>query len=739
MVNARFLLVSSLFVASLGSLGCGASVNTVPPGDGGVGVDGGPGTDIGGMPAATGLDTRPVNRTCLAFARPTTSSSVRLTRVFASQTSAQHVAMVQRPGDGARWYEVVQSGTLRRFEVAGGEATTALSLAGRLTAGGEAGFLGWAFHPNFAQNGFAYASYTVPRRSGMNEAMASRVSRFVSRDGGDTFDPASETVLLEFSQPFSNHNGGQISFGPDGFLYFGMGDGGSANDPQRNGQNVNSLLGKMLRIDVNTTSPGRAYGIPADNPFASGGGAPEVWAWGLRNPWRFSFDRLNGDLWAGDVGQGAFEEVDIVRRGGNYGWFGMEGTRCTPASPCPQPGRILPVGQYGRALGASITGGYVYRGSAVPSLAGRYVFGDFVSGRMWTLRPGNGATQDLEELAATTRNIASFAEDQAGELYILYYNGVVDRIDAGETMGTDTVPRTLAETGCIDTANPLRPAEGLIPYAPAAPFWSDGADKERFMALPEGGRIEVGPDGDFTFPAGTVLVKNFTYNGRRIETRLFVRHADGDWAGYTYQWAEDQRSATLLLADAVRDLGGGVRWLYPSRTQCMECHTSAAGRSLGLELAQLNTEITYPSTGRRSNQLATLAHIGLLAAPLPTPLPAALAAYEGSAPLETRARAYLHSNCSNCHRPGGPGRGGLDLRASAAPSELGLCDVVPSAGDLGVADARLIAPGQPARSMVSVRSRAVDAERMPPISSRVVDPVGAALLDAWITSLTRCP
>jgi uncharacterized repeat protein (TIGR03806 family) len=737
MLHGRLLLASLSFAALCG---CGDTV-TPPPGDGGA-------TDLGapadapvdaGPAAATGLDRRPTNAACVAFARPTAAATVRLTRVFASQTTAQHVALVQRPGDNARWYEVVQGGTLRRFDVAGGAASSVLSLAGRITAGGEAGFLGWAFHPRFAQNGFAYASYTAPRRAGMTEAHVSRVSRFVSRDGGDTFDPATETVLLEISQPYSNHNGGQIAFGPDGYLYFGMGDGGSANDPMRHGQNVNSLLGKMLRIDVDTPSAERPYGIPADNPFAGGGGAPEVWAWGLRNPWRWSFDRVTGELWAGDVGQNALEEIDIVRRGGNYGWYGMEGTRCTPASPCPQPGRILPVAEYGRSLGTSITGGYVYRGRAVPSLVGRYLFGDYVSGRLWTLRPGNGPTQELVQLANTTRNIASFAEDQDGEVYIVYYNGVVDRIEAGETMGTDTVPRALVDTGCVDRTDPLRPAEGLIPYAPVAPFWSDGADKERFMALPEGGQITVGPDGDFEFPNGTVLVKNFTYNGRRFETRLFVRHPDGEWAGYSYRWADDQRSATLLQADEVRDLGGGLRWLYPSRNQCMECHTAAAGRSLGLELAQLNSEITYPATGRRANQLATLQHIGLFAAPLPAQLPAPLAAYDGPAPLEARARAYLHSNCSNCHRPGAPGRGGLDLRASASASALGLCDAVPSTGDLGVAGARLVAPGDPSRSIVSIRSRRTDGDRMPPISSRVVDPVGAALLDAWITSLTRCP
>jgi hypothetical protein len=240
--------------------------------------------------------------------------------------------------------------------------------------------------------------------------------------------------------------------------------------------------------------------------------------------------------------------------------------------------------------------------------------------------------------------------------------GAILRLAPGATAPDDRVPRTLRATGCVDAADPLRPAEGLIPYAPSAPFWSDGADKERFMALPEGGRITVGADGDWEFPNGTVLVKNFTVGGRRVETRLFVRHPDGEWRGYTYRWNDAQTDADLLDGSEVRDLGGGLRWYYPSRTQCMECHSAAAGRSLGLESAQLNTALRYPN-GRVSNQLDTLDHIGLFAAALP-PAPMRPAAYPdpyAPGPDEPRARAYLHSaHCqllasappSRCHRPG---------------------------------------------------------------------------------------
>lgn len=752
-----------LLLTSLSLLACSTSAGGNPSNDAAgtdTGTDTGTstGTD-GGIPPAdvvdvttvrdvavdlppaspTGLDARPTNTTCVAFARPTLGM-VTLTRVFTSLPSQMGtVAVVPSPLEPGRWFTLAQSGTVSSFGANDSTRTPALNISARLRSGGEAGLLGIAFHPDVARNRYVFLNYTAPGQGG-SEALRSRISRFTMTDNR-TIDPNSERIILEVSQPYANHNGGGIAFGPDGMLYAGFGDGGSANDPLRAGQNLNTLLGKFLRIDVNVAESAMPrYAIPPDNPFATGGGGrPEIWAWGLRNPWRFSFDTATGELWAGDVGQNRLEEVDIIRRGGNYGWATMEGSRCLVGTSCNQAGLILPVVEYGRSDGASITGGYVYRGRAIPSLVGSFIYGDFVSGRLWAVTyDSNGAPRGTL-LANTGRNIASFAQDADGEVYVVAYDGRVDRLTpAGAAM--DTVPRTLSATGCVDRANPLRPAAGLIPYAPNAPFWSDNAEKSRYMALPEGGRITVGADGDWEFPVGTVLVKDFTFGGRRIETRLLVRHEDGDWAGYTYAWNDAQTDATLLDGSLVREFPAG-RWVYPSRAQCMECHTRAAGRSLGAETAQLNGEIVYPSTGRRANQLATLEAIGAFAAPLGAPamLPRLVDPYGTAGTDEQRARAYLHTNCAQCHRPGGPGRGTMDLRVTSPLAMTGTCDVAPVAGDVGVANARVLAPGAPERSLLVVRSRDTGINRMPPIGSGRVDEPGVSLLERWIRGINACP
>jgi uncharacterized repeat protein (TIGR03806 family) len=702
--------------------------------------------DVVDVAPTWGLDTRPRNATCVAFARPTSGTGVALTRVFPSLPNLSGiVGLIQPPADRTRWFEITLGGRVLSFSNTDtvSTRTTVMDITSRVLSGGELGLLGMAFHPSFATNGQVFLSYTARPRAGVSEAAVSRLSRFRSMDGGATIDPASEQILMEISQPYSNHNGGWIEFGRDGFLYYGLGDGGSAGDPLRSGQDLNSLLGKMLRIDVNTTSTGRMYGIPSDNPFAGGtGGRPEVYAWGLRNPWRWSFDRATGDLWAGDVGQNQYEEVDIIRRGGNYGWNVMEGLHCYGSATCNQAGLTLPVVEYDHSLGVSITGGYVYRGSRVPWLVGSYLFGDYQSGRVWRVAYSTTGVASRQELANAGFNFGTFGQDLAGEVYIVSLSdGRIVRVDPGPMMPVDTVPPNIRATGCVDTTNPLNPAVGLIPYAPNAPFWSDGAEKERFLALPDGARITINADGDWDLPVGSVLVKNFTYMSRRIETRLFVRHADGEWAGYTYRWNDAQTDATVLPASDTRPLPGGAQWYYPSRAQCMECHTAAAGRSLGLETAQLNGSITYGATGRTANQLTTLDHLGMFTTPLSTPvamLPR-LVSPTGTDPIEARVRSYLHTNCSMCHRPGATGRGTADFRYSTALPMLGVCNTVPTAGDLGVTGARLVLPGDPARSLVSVRTRATNAWRMPPISSNVVDTVGTTLLDDWIRSLRACP
>jgi uncharacterized repeat protein (TIGR03806 family) len=682
---------------------------------------------------ATPFGDRPPNPSCVAFDRPPTQASLQLDPVFTGVSLSLPVAMVQIPGDDSTWFAAELSGRIRRFanDPATTLVSTALDIRSRVVSGNELGMLALAFHPNFANNGYLYVYYT----GGSSGSPVSRLSRFTSTDGGLSFSPASEVILMSVVQPASNHNGGNVVFGPDGLLYWSLGDGGSANDPWNNAQNTSNVLGAMLRIDVDGGTP---YAIPADNPFAGGGGAPEIFAWGLRNPYRFTFDRGTGDLWAGDVGQDAREEIDIIELGGNYGWRVMEGNRCANGPGCFGPQFIAPVYEYTHTGGSkSVIGGYVYRGSEMLDLDGTYVYADFYDGDvlgLW-LDPLTGTWTSSLLATRPGLQISSFAEDLAGELYVIDYAGDIYRLaDAGP--GGTALPQWLSQTGCFDPADPTVPVEAMIPYEPRQELWSDGLEKERWLALPDGEGIAVGSDGDWDLPIGTVLAKQFSHLGAPVETRLFVRHDDGDWGAYTYVWDEAVGDAELVRSGADLDLGGLV-WHVPRQSECFACHTAAAGRSLGLETAQLNHAIDFgPAV---VNQLAHLADIGMLP-PLDPVTSAAFPSLEDAAVAVTpRARAYLHANCSMCHRPGGGGLGGLDLRWTTGLASTGTCDVVPSNGTLGIVGARVVAPGEPERSVLWERLRIVGDGRMPPLGTVLEHEAATDVIAEWITGLTSCP
>lgn len=331
----------------------------------------------------------------------------------------------QNAGDG-RVFVVEQAGIIRVFEndSAVDSSTIFLDIRARVDdRGNEEGLLGLAFDPHFKTNGYFYVNYTA------SQPERTVISRFsVSTTDSNLADSGSELVILEFSQPFNNHNGGQLAFGPDGYLYIASGDGGSGGDPRGNGQNLTTLLGKILCINVNGATANNPYTIPPENPFYGNTSVKqEIYAYGLRNPWRFSFDSETGILWAGDVGQNTLEEIDIIRKGGNYGWNIMEGFFCYNSSTCDTTGLILPVWNYPRSEGYSVTGGYVYRGSQLPDLAGAYVYGDFGSGKIWTIKmTGNVATNKL--LIESGLSIASFGVDSSNEIYICSFDGKIYRI-----------------------------------------------------------------------------------------------------------------------------------------------------------------------------------------------------------------------------------------------------------------------------------------------------------------------
>lgn len=707
-------------------------------------------------PNPVGIETREENTTCIFthFAEP--DSSYTLSRTFPSLSFSQPVFLTHASDGSDRIFVVEKAGVVKVFAntPTASSTVTFMDIRSKVaSSSSEMGLLGLAFHPDYELNGYVYVNYTAdnPRRT--------VVARY-TRASENSVDVNSQLILLEVTQPYTNHNGGMLTFGPDGYLYIGMGDGGSGGDPLENGQNPNALLASMLRLDVDHPTGGKNYGVPADNPFVAGGGAPEVFAKGLRNPWRFSFDRALGDLWVGDVGQDKYEEVDILKLGGNYGWNTMEGFHCyDPATGCDVTGLDLPVLEYDHSVGKSITGGYVYRGTQLLGLQGRYVYGDYTNGRIWALRYDQEQQAQIDNILLLDSDLAisSFGEDESGELYVVALaGGIYSLNESSADPGTFTFPQKLSETGCfVDTPGRV-PAPGVLPYGVNSPLWSDGELKDRWLALPGLDQATFTDTTAWDLPDGTVAIKDFAVETRRgnpltlqrLETRILLK-LDGTWRGYSYQWNEEQTDATLLEGALTQSYtltdAAGQPYTYthtfPSRSDCQVCHTVAAGSVLGPRTGQLNGAFEYPS-GVTDNQLHTLNHIDFfnreVAGPYDTyaryPDPLNL-----DESLEGRARSYLAANCAHCHMPGGTAVSTMDLRYETPLSDTRACGVTPSQGDLGVPGALLIDPGSPATSMISIRMATVGEGRMPPLATHVVDTAGLAVVDAWITNLTSCP
>ena len=631
-------------------------------------------------------------------------------------------------------------------------------LSDQISAGGEGGLIGLAFDPEFSVNGSFYVYYTAEETGGpcgQPLCFRSIIERFTA-DPPETSsvnpNTAARQRLVEVWQPYRNHNGGMLAFGPDGYLHIALGDGGSANDPEQNGQDLTTPLGALLRID-----PTDGQAAP-DNPFAGTVGNPNnpdprILHYGLRNPWRFSFDReFPNDLWIGDVGQSSWEEIDRARadaRGLNFGWRNCEGNHDSDVGTCPfdeVEAPVLELPRRGTISGQSITGGYVYRGAAVPSLRGTYVFGDFVNGNLYAW---DGVAVDPEtglgevSLLASIGNVASFGEDATGELYVLDYSGAIYRLRPDESVPETRFPDALSETGLFANTAALTPTEGLIEYDVGSPLWSDRATKQRWLALPAGESIELKAEGALEFPVGTVFVKQFNLPigpgvTRRLETRLFLHQAPG-WTGVTYRWNEDESDALLLYGAAADTFDVEIEgvtqeqtWRYPSPTECLACHTAAAGRVLGFRAPQLNHDFDYPSGV--NNQLNALGCAGVFQVPVPSPeqFPSWDAIDGTRASRQARVRAHLDVNCAPCHQPLGPAPGSLDLRATPLLGDLDLIDVPASQGDLGLLSPDRIRAGDATQSVLWERMRTLNpVHRMAP-GTLVPDEVAIAVVGEWI-------
>ncbi|MBI5154773.1 PQQ-dependent sugar dehydrogenase [Candidatus Poribacteria bacterium] len=716
-----------------------------------------------------GIEARTPNSSLLITELPADNpGTMAVERVFPQLSFSQPVFLSSVPDDSNRLFVVEQDGIIRVFRNETDPATSDefLNITNRVLNVGEQGLLGLAFDPDYADTGSPHAGEFYVYYSVSGGSRRSRISRFANvTPSGNSVDPGTEEVLIEFAQPASNHNGGTVLFGPDDMLYLGLGDGGGANDQFGNGQNTTTLLGDFIRIDVRSApDEGLAYHIPQDNPFFNGGPAgtatrKEIYAWGVRNPYRFSFDMLTGLLYCADVGQDTYEEIDIIQSGNNYGWNIMEGLHCfSPETGCNQTGLTLPIVEYNHTQGNSVTGGYVYYGSRLPELYGNYVYGDFGSGRIWALRYDGSSVSGPDILVSDSGlSISSFGQDSSGEVYIVSYDGGIYRFVRSSPPPASSFPTRLSDIPALLTAGSGadQTTSGIFPYEPSAKLWSDGTRKERFIAIPGAGQIGYREGVGWDFPEETILIKNFSLplderdpdgSLKRIETRLLFRK-DSAWHGFSYEWNEEETDALLLPGNKSRafQITGedgtsfSYSWYYPARTECNRCHTNAANRVLGLTTAQMNFDFNYPASGVTDNQLRTFDHIGLFTAALPGE-PAALPRMPDPAdagePLEDRARAYLAANCSFCHRPGGPAPVALDLRWETALGDMNALETRPQAGSLGISDPYIIASGDAMRSVLSARMGTLGADdRMPPLASSRVDEEGLVLINSWINSL----
>ncbi len=619
---------------------------------------------------------------------------------------------------------------------------------------------GMTFHPEFQQNHYVYIFYLHGEGYSGND----RVSQFqVTQTNPPRCDPSTEQLMIEW--PTGGHNGGCVKFGPDGYLYISAGDGASPSPPDQfnTGQDISDIKASILRIDVNRSEGTRPYAVPQDNPFVDHANArPEVWAYGFRNPWKMSFDSVTGDLWVGDVGWDMWEMVFRVERGGNYGWSIVEGGQPirSDITPGPTPVR-LPVAIHPRNEFRSITGGYVYHGTLLPNLEGTYLYGDYVTGQLWGLRYDGKQVTSKRELVDTRFPIIACAVDHDGEFYIVDYGGGgIYRLHPNDaSIVNPHFPTSLSDTGLFSSVADHQLAAGVVPYSINAEPWADGAVSQRALAIPN--REQVGiykqdqllqgqRNGALHFPHNSVLVKTLSLNlvsneilaVRPVETQIL--HRDGDvWRGYTFAWMEDGSDALLVPAAGARrvvqvadsDAPGGSRqqtWQFSGRRECQICHTVRSGGLLGFKTDQLS----HGAGQTEASQLQTLTDIGMFSEPVSAASNPLTSPTDLTISLEQRTRSYLDVNCSHCHGNGNAGTAQFRLQHRLSLAQTGLLNSVLNQGDFGILEPRILAPGDPYRSIIYYRMAKLGKGRMPHIGSYILDEAGVRLIHDWIQDLS---
>jgi uncharacterized repeat protein (TIGR03806 family) len=623
-----------------------------------------------------------------------------------------------------------------------------------------------SFHSGYASNRFAYVFANGPQSS---QHKTNKIFRYVVDRASLNCDDSSRQLIIDWES--NGHNGGDLAFGLDGMLYISSGDGTSDSDKNVTGQDITDLNSGILRIDVEHPAADLAYSVPKDNPFLNIPNARgELWAYGFRNPWRIHFDSTS-NLWVGDIGQDLWEMIIIARRGANYGWSVTEGGHPFQLNRKRGPTPLsAPTIEHPHSEARSITGGIVYRGNKLPKLRGAYIYGDYGTGRIWDARYRNGRIDWNELIADTPHQMLGFGEDAHGEMFYADYAGAIYELEPSlPSTTTNQFPHKLSETGLFTSLMNLKPQPGVISYSVNAPYWADGAHMERFIALPGESHIEYDDREPWKFPEGAVLVQNLALEMERgnpksrkwIETRVLLCEQN-EWAAYTYQWNDEQTDAVLLPSSGDErefTIKGarsprGVReqtWHYPSRTECLTCHSRQAGFALGFTTSQLNRDHHY--NGVVANQFSTLLHIGVLQTNLYSEqaqrrserrgkkefrveeFPRLTNPYDTTAPLTNRVRAYLAANCSHCHTEAGGGNSAMELTPKTKLADMRIIDVKPQHDTFELPDARIIAPGHPERSVMFWRLTHRGFGQMPPLAIATVDEEAVRLFEAWIRSL----
>ncbi len=607
------------------------------------------------------------------------------------------------------------------------------------SAGRSVRLLDADFHPDFVNNRQVFVCYVHPGDGGHT-----RVSRFMMPDATPPkLVIESEQVIITW--PSGGHNGGCLEFGKDGFLYISTGDGSGPNPPDglTTGQDVSDLLGAVLRIDINSIESDRAYTVPADNPFIDVDGArPEIWAYGLRNPWKIGVDSVTGNVFAADNGWETWEMVHHIQRGGNCGWPVMEARAVLRSEVEVGPTPIIPpIKDHPHTEANSVIGGPVYRGRKLPDLIGSFIYGDYITGTIWAIQADEDNDYKHQTLVDTDQRITSFTEGSQGELYVLDYDytGQIYEVERSGLADTSAdFPRRLSETGLFDSVEKLQPAPGVVSYDVRVPRWMDGAAGQRWIAILGDAAVTLTTGEEAAaYPEGTVLVKQLNLQGAnekpiRLETQI-LHFEGGTWRPYSYVWNEAGTDAMLvdsIGADRpihIADAEGNKQqrtWHVSATNECKLCHNPGSRSVLGFVPNQIE------------NQLSSLSARKVLTASPEVPASLHLVdPHDSTQSLEDRARSYLHANCSMCHHPGGNAIVSFYLRRDLPFEEL-KTNKGTGIGTFGMDNAKLIVPGDPYRSVLMYRMSKLGYARMPYIGSQVVDSAGIALVADWIRSLS---